>query len=65
MTNEPEYLTGNIQYIKPVQYWVETRVVIKWFFFTRIEYYICSEFMRLGPFEKAMDVTTTIQVLKK
>ena len=42
------YLTGEME-LQPVRYWITTSIRYRWFW-SRLEYYVESEFTRIGPF---------------
>lgn len=37
---------------EPTKYWIEELIIRRTFWFNKKEYYICSEFMKWGPFKK-------------
>lgn len=47
-TYKLSWLTG-IKYIEPVHYWLEEKIVKRWFWFDKKEYYVVCEFCSLGP----------------
>lgn len=45
---EISWLTG-IKVIEPVSYWLEQKIIKRRFWFDKKEYYVVSEFCKLGP----------------
>lgn len=50
--NEPEYkftfLTGSLK-LEPVRYWIDEEIVPRRWRSDKKQYWVCSEFMRIGP----------------
>ena len=42
--------TGELK-LEPVRYWIELVKTPRWWWFPRMEYFVCCEFSRLGPFD--------------
>lgn len=45
------YLTGEMR-LKPVEYRLTKTIKHRWYWFDKVEYYIETDFMKLGPYTK-------------
>lgn len=47
-TYKLSWLVG-VNYKEPIPYWLEEKIIKRWYWFDKKEYYVVCEFCRLGP----------------
>jgi hypothetical protein len=55
-------------HLEPIKYWIGAEVVKRWWFWSRVQYWVCCEFSRVGPFDsekEALEACATLRGMSR